>query len=108
MESRQPLILLTCSDTGTFPWVWSYLGAVVLPLPPVAAEGERTAAPLVRRVEALAPGRQIYLVLKGLRANLATSAAYGVSKVPIAKIVGVTRPTIYRFIKTRRVRPRAY
>jgi hypothetical protein len=25
MESRQPLILLTCSDTATFPWVWSYL-----------------------------------------------------------------------------------
>jgi FtsP/CotA-like multicopper oxidase with cupredoxin domain len=31
MESRQPLILLTCSDTATFPWVWSYLvaGSVV-------------------------------------------------------------------------------
>ena len=27
MESRQPLILLTCSDTATFPWVWSYLAA---------------------------------------------------------------------------------
>ena len=28
-----------------------------------------------------------------------------VSKASIAKIVGVTRPTIYRFIKTRRLRP---
>src|SRR5215469_14999355 len=28
MESRQPLILLTCSDTATFPWMWSYLVAV--------------------------------------------------------------------------------
>jgi hypothetical protein len=26
MESRQPLILLTCDGTATFPWVWSYLG----------------------------------------------------------------------------------
>lgn len=52
--------------------------AVVLPLPLVVAEGGRTATPLARRVEALPPGRQIYLVLKGLRANVATSAAYGV------------------------------
>ena len=29
-----------------------------------------------------------------------------VSNASIAKIVGVTRPTIYRFIKTRRLRPR--
>jgi hypothetical protein len=28
MESRQPLILLTCDGTATFPWVWSYLEAV--------------------------------------------------------------------------------
>jgi DNA invertase Pin-like site-specific DNA recombinase len=28
-----------------------------------------------------------------------------VSKASIAKIVGVTRPTIYHFIKTRRLRP---
>ena len=28
-----------------------------------------------------------------------------VSKASIAKIVGVTRPTIHRFIKTRRLRP---
>jgi hypothetical protein len=31
MESRQPLILLTCSDTATFPWVWSYLGIAFAP-----------------------------------------------------------------------------
>src|SRR6516164_5221559 len=28
MESRQPLILLTCDGTATFPWVWSYLADV--------------------------------------------------------------------------------
>jgi len=50
--------------------------AVVLPLAPVA-EGERTATPLARRVDALAPGRQIYLVLKGLRVTFASSATYG-------------------------------
>ena len=26
MESRQPLILLTCSDTATLPSIWVYLG----------------------------------------------------------------------------------
>ena len=40
--------------------------AAVLPLP-VVAEGRRTATPLARRVEALAPSRQIYLVIKGLQ-----------------------------------------
>jgi hypothetical protein len=29
MESRQPLILLTCSDTATFPSMWVYLGLKV-------------------------------------------------------------------------------
>lgn len=53
-------------------------GAVVLPLPALAAEAKGTAMPLARRVEELRPGRQIYLVVKGLRASLATSAAYGI------------------------------
>jgi len=53
-------------------------GVLELPLPPVVADGKRTAIPLARRVEGLAPGRQIYLVLKGLRGKLASSVAYGV------------------------------
>jgi hypothetical protein len=35
MESRQPLILLTCDGTATFPWVWSYFSeALFSAIPP--------------------------------------------------------------------------
>lgn len=52
--------------------------AAVLPLPAVVADGKQTTIPLTRRVEGLAPGRQIYLVFKGLRAEPVSSSAYGI------------------------------
>lgn len=52
-------------------------GAAVVPLTPVAAAAERTATPLTRRVQELAPGRQIYLALHGLRAKANPNVAYG-------------------------------
>ena len=72
--NRMPEVMVAAASGGPI----LAPGAAALPLPPVVAEGERTAMPLTRRVEALPPGRQIYLVLKGVRANVATSTAYGI------------------------------
>ena len=52
--------------------------AAVLPLPAVVTDGKQTTIPLTRRVEELAPGRQIYLVFKGLRAEPVSSSAFGI------------------------------
>jgi tyrosinase len=53
--------------------------ATVVPLTPVAAAAAGSAMPLARRIETLAPGRQIYLTLEGLRAKGNPNAAYSLS-----------------------------
>jgi cytochrome c peroxidase len=53
MESRQPLILLTCSDTATFPWVWSYLGRAMIT--GKCADVGKVKGPILRGLAARAP-----------------------------------------------------
>ncbi|MBI3796463.1 MAG: tyrosinase family protein [Deltaproteobacteria bacterium] len=52
-------------------------GAAVVPLTPVAAMAEPTAMPLARRVQSLAPGRQLYLILKELQAKANPNVLHG-------------------------------
>ena len=73
---RMPMVMVASSTGG--PVLGARANGVVLALPAVTGGGERTAMPLARRVEALAPGRQIYLVLKEMHADPKTTAAYGV------------------------------